>query len=96
MNLMLWCFAALLLLALHYGFRYGNPLPERKSIQDRLSPRAQQIAVVLSFCGIFFATATVLWLSTKSGNFVSDTPALLINQLQTGVTNLMDQVKEKI
>lgn len=96
MNLMLWSFAALLLLALQYGFRYGNPLPERKSIQDRLNPRTQQIVVVVMFLVICLATGTVLWLSTRSGNFISDTPALLINQLQTGVINLTDQVKQKI
>lgn len=96
MNVMLWCFAALLLLALHYGFRYGNPMPERIAIEDRLSPRAQQLVVGFSFGAICLATAAVLWLSTQPDNFVSDTPAHLLNHIQTGVINMAEQVKQKI
>ena len=54
------CLGLLLLLALEQGFKYGNPLPARIPLEDRLSPRAQGWFAVLGSVAVLLGLITVM------------------------------------
>lgn len=56
------CLGLLMFLALREGFKYGNPLPESKSLEDRLSPRARGwFATVGSTAVLLGLIAVMVW-----------------------------------
>jgi hypothetical protein len=54
------CLGLLLLLFLEQGFKYGNPLPARIPLEDRLSPRARAWFSVLGSTAVLLGLIAVL------------------------------------
>lgn len=85
--------ALFLMLALHLGVRYGNPMDATKPLDERLSPAVKTGIVCVSIFLICTATGALLWLSMKPDSFVFNTPNLLTSFVKDGAKNVATVTK---
>lgn len=84
------------MIVLRLGFRYGNPLPKQKTLEERLSPRMKSIVVISSLVLVFSGLIAIFYSATHPNNVISSTPEKLFQTIKQGGAKTLNVLKQPV
>lgn len=86
-------FAFALMIVLRLGFRYGNPLPKPKTLEERLSPKMKTVFMAFGLFVVFSGLIAIFYSATLPNNVLTSTPDKLIQTIKQGGEKTLNVLK---
>lgn len=89
-------FAFALMIVLRLGFRYGNPLPKPKTLEERLSPKMKTVFMAFGLFVVFSGLIAIFYSATLPNNVISSTPEKLFQTIKQGGAKTLNVLKPPV